>query len=42
MHICHEEILAFLSLFPFVSFYIPRIRDWFHEKKKCFHDKESG
>jgi hypothetical protein len=37
MHICHEEILAFLSLFPVVSFYIPQIRSWFHTKRNCSH-----
>lgn len=37
MHFCHEEVLAFLGLFPWFTVVVLKIRAWFHARKKCPH-----
>jgi hypothetical protein len=39
MHICHEEILALLSIVPLVSVHVPKLRAWIHRRLRgrCKH-----
>lgn len=36
-HICSDEIIAFLMLFPFIGYYFARLKEYFHSKfgSKC-------
>lgn len=33
-HICMDEVLAFLAIFPFIGFFFRRLHVWFHLKFK--------
>ena len=39
MHFCHEEVFAFLALFPWAGYFITRARDWMHAQRTCVHPK---
>lgn len=35
-HICMDEVLMFLAVFPFIGFYFKKVHLWYHTK---FHHK---
>lgn len=39
-HICIDEILMFMAMFPFIGFYLRKLHIWYHVKfgHKC-HEK---
>lgn len=39
-HICLDEIMMFMAMFPFIGFYFRKVHAWYHAKfnHKC-HEK---